>query len=171
MPSIRTFFVAALLVPASLWGADFRQSNWGDGAEDVMAAETATLHHRRPEEIAFVDSSIEGIDGGVIYLFEKGRLVQGVHVSRQDYSGGEGVLADLERMRAHFSEVLGETGEESRRWIDESLRDQPERLAEAISRGHVRLAHRWTMERTYAELVLTGKDGGVLMRAVFRPTR
>ncbi len=168
-PSIRAFALAALLVPTSVWAADFRQSNWGDTAEDVMASETATLHHQDPEEIAYVDSSIEGIDGGVIYLFEYGRLVRGVYVSRSEYKGGAGVLADLDRMRAYLAEVLGSAGEENRRWLDESLSDQPEKLAEAISKGHVRLAHSWILERTRVDLVLTGKAGGVLMRAVFQP--
>ena len=168
-PSIRVFALTALLVPTSMWAADFRQSDWGDTAEEVVASETATLHHQRPEEIAYVDSSIEGIDGGVIYLFEHGRLVRGVYVSRSEYEGGAGVLADLERMKRHLAEVLGSAGEEERRWLDASLREQPERLAEAISKGHVRLSHSWVLEGTRVDLILTGKAGGVLMRAVFQP--
>ena len=112
MRSIGGFALIVLLVSSPMWAADFRQSNWGDSAEAVMASETAVLHHQRSEEIAFVDSSIEGINGGVIYLFEDQRLVRGVYVSRQDYAGGEGVLADFERIKSHFNERLGRVGEE-----------------------------------------------------------
>lgn len=170
---LRNWTVAMLLalVPLASWGADFRQSSWGDSPQAVLAAETAPLHHQKDGEIAFIDSSIEGIDGGVIYLFERRQLVRGVYVSRDDYSGGEGALEDRARLRAHFDDVLDIAGVEERRWLDDSLRDQPERLAEAVSKGMVRLTYRWTLERTHVDLVLTGKEGGVLMRAVFQPTR
>ncbi len=167
--SIRTFALIVLLLTPSLWGADFRRSNWGDTAEDVVTSETATMHHQRADEIAYVDASIEGISGGVIYLLEDGRLVRGVYVSRSEYQGGEGVLADFELMKTHFADVLGSSGDETRRWLDESLRDQSDRLGEAISKGHVRLTHSWALEQTRVELILTGKTGGVLMRAVFQP--
>lgn len=173
MGTLRNWTVGMLvaLVPLASWSADFRQSSWGDSPQAVLAAESAPLHHQREGEIAFIDSSIEGIDGGVIYLFEHQQLVRGVYVSRDQYSGGEDVLEDFARLIASFEETLEAQGVEERRWLDDSLRDQPERLAEAISKGHVRMTHRWTLERTHVDLVLTGKEGGVLMRAVFQPTR
>jgi hypothetical protein len=167
--STRVMALMLALLPSVAQAADFRGSSWRDSPDQVAAAETATLHHRNADEIAYLDSSIEGIDGGVIYLFDEGQLVQVVHVSRNDYAGGEGVLDDFERMRSHYAEILGAEGERDLRWTDDSLRDQPQRLAEAISKEHVRFAHKWSVERSHVELLLTGRDGGVVMRVVFMP--
>jgi hypothetical protein len=167
--STRVLTLMLVLLPSMAQAADFRGSSWGDSPDQVAANETAILHHRNADEIAFLDSSIEGIDGGVIYLFDDGRLVQVVHVSRREYTRGEGVLDDFERMRSHYAEILGAEGERELRWINDSLRDQPERLAEAISKEHVRFSHSWSTDRSRVELLLTGKDGGVQIRVVFMP--
>lgn len=165
----RVMTLLLVLLPSLAQAADFRASSWRDSPDQVAAAETATLHHRNADEIAYVDSSIEGIDGGVIYLFDAGELIQVVHVSRDGYPGGEGVWDDFERMRSHYAEILGSEGTRDLRWIDDSLRDQPERLAEAISKEHVRFSHTWSLERSHVELLLTGRNGGVVMRIVFMP--
>jgi hypothetical protein len=151
--------------------ADFRASRWGDTVEQVRAVETAPFHHLGDDELAYTDSSVEGIDGGIVYLFERGRLVRGVYVSRQDYPAGAGAPEAYERLKAHFDTTLGRVGETTERWLDDSLRGDPPRLAEAVVLEQVRVTTRWRFERTHVELIMSGRDGGVYLRAVFQPSR
>lgn len=153
-----------------LEAADFRFSTWGDPMAMVRQAETAVFHHQRTDELAFTDSGIDGIDGGIIYLFERGLLVQGVYVSRDEYRGGLGVMDDFRRMRKHFDETLGVEGEEEIRWVGAEPEPETEQaLVDALVEGRVRVTNRWVLERTEAQLMITGKDGGVFLRAVFHP--
>ena len=160
----------ALAAAAQLAAAGFRGSMWADTVDEVRAVETATFHHVAEDELAYTDASVEGISGGIIYLFEDGLLVRGVYVSRDKYEGGDGALADYARLRDYFEGELGKPGEADERWVDDSLRDDPERLAEAIVREHVRLTTRWRLEGTHVELIMSGRDGGIYMRAVFQPS-
>lgn len=163
--------LAATLLGAPARAADFRFSNWGDSLAAVRQAETAPFHHQRTDELAFVDSEIDGIDGGIIYLFERGLLVQGVYVSRDEYRGGEGAMDDYSRMRHHFEAVLGATGEEEIRWIDEEPQDATgDALVEAVVSDRVRVTTSWTVGRTRTELIMSGKEGGVFLRAVSYPS-
>ncbi len=136
----------------------------------VKAAETATFHHEREDEMAFTDSSIDGIDGGIIYLFDRGRLVRGLYVSRNEYAGGEGVLRDFEKLKAHYVELLGSEGHEALDW--KSGRPEGEGdLEAALVAGEVRVAHVWNLERTRVAIMMTGKDGGVFLRSMTQPAR
>lgn len=150
--------------------ADFRFSEWGDSSEAVRRAETAELHHRSAEELAFTDHGIDGIDGGILYLFERDRLVTGIYVSRESYPEGAGVLEDYEALRAHLERRLGRAGEESRRWIGEEGGGDPRHPEAAVAAGRLRVATEWSLERTHVALIMTGSEsGGVFLRAVFKP--
>ncbi len=151
--------LVASAASASPRAADFRAASWGDSPEVVRAGETAEFHHQGNDEIAYVDGSIEGISGGILYLFEDGRLVRGLYVSRDDY----------ERLREHLDELLGTSGEEQRRWIGGAPGGEAADPIRAIVSGRLRLANVWTLETTQVSLIMTGKDGGVFLRAVFQP--
>jgi hypothetical protein len=155
---------------AAAEGADFRYSNWGDSMADVKAAETATFHHEGEDEMAFTDSSIEGIDGGIIYLFDRGRLVRGLYVSRNEYAGGDGVLQDFERMKSYYSDRLGAEGREERDWKNGPPEGGAD-LEASLAAGELRLAHHWTVGRSRIAILMTGKDGGVFLRSMTQPVR
>lgn len=155
---------------------DFRNSTWGDSIDEARRSETADFHHQSEDELAFTDTSLEGIDGGILYLFERGRLVTGLYVARHEYLGGEGVLEDYRTLRRHLERRLEAPGEESLRWIgdDEAGRvESPsgDRLAALIADGSLRVSTEWSLERTHVELIMTGtEEGGVFLRAVFKPS-
>lgn len=157
-------------------GADFRNASWGDSIDRAMRSETAIFHHRSDDELAFTDDSLEGIDGGILYLFERGRLVTGLYVSREGYPAGAGVLEDYATLRRHLARRLGEPGAESRRWMGDEGEVEAddlagEKLATTVAEGRLRVSSEWRLERTHIELIMTGtEDGGVFLRAVYKPT-
>ena len=180
-PNRRWLLVVALVALGAICaraeeGGDFRNASWGDSIDRAMRSETATFHHRSDDELAFTDDSLEGIDGGILYLFDRGRLVTGLYVSREGYPGGVGALEDYATLRRDLERRLGGASDESRRWVgDEGAVDPDElageRLAAAVADGRLRVSTEWTLERTHVELIMTGtEDGGVFVRAVYRPT-
>lgn len=163
---------AAIRASAVAARGDFRGSEWGDSMDEVQRRESARFHHRSEDELAFTDGSIEGIDGGIVYVFERDRLVTGVYVSRESYPNGAGAFEDYEILRRHFEEELGRAPEESRRWIGQPQDGDEESPAAAIAAGRLRVAAEWSLERTHVALLMThSDDDGVFLRVVFRPSR
>lgn len=186
MPGMRRRIRSSLIVLVVVWlwdplpataavtvpGGDFRGSEWGDSMDEVQLRESAPLHHRADDELAFTDDSLEGIEGGIVYVFERNRLVTALYVSRQAYPAGAGAFEDYETLRADLEEQLGPAAEESRRWIGERSEGDADDPAGAIAAGRLRVSTEWSLERTHVELLMTGsEDGGIFLRAVFKPSR
>ncbi len=91
-----------LIACAYGFGGDFRNNNWGDSKSDVRKAEKSPFHHERSNELAYFNSEIPGIIGGVIYYFKDDRLDGGKFVSRNSNRTPEETYRDYLKLQTYF---------------------------------------------------------------------
>ena len=172
-PAARALALGCCLALAGAVTAEargFRGVAWGATPEEVRAAEKLPLHHDLEHEIAYWNFEFAGVEAGLVYAFEAGRLVEARYVSRHATDDPAEDLADYESFRATLDEHFGTHVVEEWVWADGEARGAPEDPLRALTSGAAKLVSSWRIEGSRLELLIAGSDGAVrTVRAIFRP--
>ncbi len=152
---------AALLLTSAAGAADFRDLDWGASKQEVRKAESFSIHHDMPNEIAFWNFKLAGVNAGLIYRFEGGRLVRAFYTSRHQTPDVKEDYADYRSFRQHFDRELGNKGVETWEWADGKQHSAAERTLEAVAAGRVEIVTRWEHPSNDVWLVINGKSGRI----------
>ena len=150
-----------LAIAAQGRASDFRGHAWGASPEEVKALERHDLHHDIDGELAYWNFQFAGVEAGLVYTFEDGRLVRAHFLSRNPTTDPEEDLADYRAFQALLTEHHGEPVAEEWVWLDGDERAASEGTLADIVAGRARLETRWELETADATLLIAGGDGAI----------
>ena len=150
--------------------AGFRGVEWGASKEEVLATEKHQLHHELEDEIAYWNFEFAGIEAGLVYTFEEGKLVRAHYLSRHRTSHPSEDLADYRTFQRQLDEHFGEHVAEAWTWADGDEHGESEQTVEALASGAARLESYWKLEGSRVRLLIAGENGKIeTVRAIFEP--
>lgn len=159
-----------LLVAAVAGASDFRGLSWGASKDEVRRVEKHPLHHDLEDEIAYGDFELGGVEAGLVYTFEDGKLIRAHFLSRSPAGDAAGKLGDFRTWKSLFDEHFDSPSEEEWIWADGAEHREDERGLEALTSGRARAVARWQVGNTSVELKIEGGDGKIdSVRAVYAP--
>lgn len=174
---------------------DFRATTWGMTKAQVLAAESkppADVRESNGETIVQYDSiklaglDGTGMDGSVIYIFAKDKLVRAKYLLDAKHDDLNDFIADYRTVEPLLRSAYGEPVWQRAVWEDDSLMeekkgylDQDRALAEnifpsdrnvglAVSLGHLKLYTELGESRTKVMHVLSGADGRITHQIEYR---
>jgi hypothetical protein len=169
---------------------DFRQTTWGMSKAQVLAAESkppSEVRESNGEVVVQFDSmKLAGLDGSVVYLFAKDRLVRAKYVLDMRHEDLNDFIADYRAVEPLLRNALGEPTWQRAVWEDDSTQDekkgyldQDRALAEntfpsdrnvglAVSLGHLKLYTELGEGRTKVMHAMTGADGRITHQIEYR---
>jgi len=163
-------WLALLCVAADGSAAGFRGVEWGAGKAEVLAIEKHQLHHDIDGEVAYWNFEFAGVEAGLVYTFDDGKLVRAHYLSRHRTNDPSEDLADYESFKGALDEHFGPHLAETWVWADGAVHSADEQTLAALTSGAAELVARWDLEDSDVKLLIAGSEGVIqTVRAIFEP--
>lgn len=148
----------------------FRGVEWGASKAEVRATEKHQLHHDLDDEIAYWNFQFAGIEAGLVYTFEDGKLVRAHYLSRHRTEHPSEDLDDYRTFQRQLDEHFGAHVSEEWIWADGGEHMEDEQTVDALASGAAELVSHWDLEDSRLRLLIAGDNGTIeTLRAIFEP--
>jgi hypothetical protein len=157
MKKIFCLFITLILICLSsvVFGADFRNVDWGMTKEEVSMTEDAKplkAWGKIPNNILCYDINLFNYRASLKYNFINGVLTDasyGFIIPKSKGQTKTGLYFDLKKA---LIEKYGQPTQDNEVWANETYKNQPNSLEKHVSYGHVSLLGLWIFDQTVIKL-------------------
>lgn len=126
---------------------DFRKVHWGMSKGEVKKNETAEFIGETDNALLFKEN-IAGLDSKLVYMFEDGKLRNSAYKFENKYSDVEDYINDYAKLKDAYTKKNGEPYTDEVKWTNDSFKDVPSMLGQALIEGHVSYITQWSLPET-----------------------
>ncbi|MAT38870.1 MAG: hypothetical protein CL946_04625 [Ectothiorhodospiraceae bacterium] len=132
---------------------DFRKTHWGMSKEEVKKNETAEFVGETDDALIYKEK-IGGLDSKLVYMFKEGKLRNSAYKFENEYSEVEDYINDYEKLKDAYTKKYGEPHSDEVRWTNDTFKDDPSMLGQALIEGHASFVTQWSLPETSVILSL-----------------
>lgn len=126
---------------------DFRKVHWGMSKNQVKKNETAEFIGETDNALLYRES-IAGLDSKLVYMFEDEKLRISAYKFENEYSDVEDYINDYAKLKDAYTKKYGEPYTDEVKWTNDSFKDVPSMLGQALIEGHVSYITQWSLPET-----------------------
>ena len=146
---------------------DFRKTHWGMSKNEVRKNETTEFIGETDDALIYKEK-IGGLDSKLVYMFEDGKLRNSAYKFENEYSEVEDYINDYEKLKDAYTKKYGEPYSDKVRWTNDTFKDDPSMLGQALIEGHVSYITQWSLPETNVILSLYKDEDEISLMAAYR---
>lgn len=146
---------------------DFRKTRWGMSRPEVKSSEDADyvgagtigIDDEKYDTSLVYEDKIGGLDVTILYIFTNEKLSQGIYQFKSRYSDPNTYLVNFNKMVEAYKKKYGAPWEVKEEWKDEKYKNDPDKLGQALTEGHISYSTTWqTLETEITVGLNKGED-------------
>ena len=153
---------------ANSFAYDFRKTRWGMSLSEVKSSENADYIGAGIIEIGddekydtslVYEDKIGGLDVTILYIFTNEKLSQAIYQFKSRYSDPDTYLVNFNKMVEAYKKKYGAPWEVKEEWKNEKYKNDPDKVGQALTEGHINYATTWqTLETEITVGLNKGND-------------
>jgi hypothetical protein len=168
MRALLILLVACVVAGCAVTPDSIGDPPWGASPEEIRERRAADPEIAMSGRLIY-HADFAGLPATLVYRFGDAGLDELVAVNRAGHADRNRYLEDFERVATMLRARYGAPELAERQWHNRLFADEPERLGDAISAGHLDYISRWETPRTRVLMTLRGERYQVLHEIIFRP--
>ena len=146
---------------------DFRKTRWGMSLSEVKSSEdadyvgvgTVGMDDEEYDSALVYEDKIGGLDVIILYIFTNEKLSQAIYQFKSRYSDPDTYLVNFNKMVEAYKNKYGAPWEVKEEWKNEKYKNDPDKVGQALSEGHINYATTWqTLETEITVGLNKGED-------------
>ena len=127
---------------------DFRKTRWGMSLSEVKSSEdadyvgvgTVGMDDEEYDSALVYEDKIGGLDVIILYIFTNEKLSQAIYQFKSRYSDPDTYLVNFNKMVEAYKNKYGAPWEVKEEWKNEKYKNDPDKVGQALSEGHINYA-------------------------------
>lgn len=148
-------------------GYNFRKTRWGMSLSEVKSSENADyigagtvgIGDETYDTSLVYEDKIGGLDVTILYIFTNEKLSQAIYQFKSRYSDPNTYLVNFNKMVEAYKNKYGAPWEVKEEWKNEKYKNDPDKVGQALTEGHINYATTWqTLETEITVGLNKGND-------------
>lgn len=145
----------------------FRNTTWGASRTAVKASEKLKLLDESASDALTYEEKFLGYEGALVYLFHEDKLASATNILLISHTNAADFFKDYDKVKSELNKSYGTAKSENLNWENEEFKNSPDKLGEALTKGHVVKTANWDDKNSDVTLLLAKIPEGITLQVIY----